>query len=721
MKTDLNLDSAMDRQSNIESGVSSMLSASNALVFDASEVPSSLCSEKQVELAARLMSDAPKDLPYAREVVRGLSVCIKRLEGEIGAVGTIAERLSDMLNFDTSDPSHGATVLALSRRKGRHLLYALLREVGLAVQSGRTLDAGPLRTIGAWCLRRLFDEFQPSGTAIANIRKLILRTNSDSTRSWSEKAQARCLLAALRGLKQALEGNQRAAIGYGLCQSEVRQVRSLTSIQRFNHAFRRRVENLIDFSTTDAVAAAGGYGTLSASSLLVAGDELLARAMNGDNQGLLCCLEAITHLPAETAMQIPLQTREIPPEGALAWIYVGDGTYSYRLFHLDERGARPAQGTEHLYEASCSFVTIRLSPSIKGLLEVLNSRNPLACNLGDLVGPVGHHPRAAVVGKGAYRATSRRIQESIPTLLIQSGLHRWPVALATTSQFLATRGRRAYGVCRGSRIQKAANHAYQLLGWSTAGEPEVETFVGSYVTPKAASVTNALNFLCTRADLSAANESTHDQIVAKLNRHAEWLAMILALSLCLRPWHHYKLRASELITGHTAHFEDKDIHVFKGPGVPVAKMLNLVAIGWFNLCANVVARLKTLGDSPCLVLASRIEAQTIDKSSTDCIFTVDAIGRLQPVGHLVWTQALPEYIRLLPNFARHFWPLRLIDQGINQTEIDVLMRHQFDDLPLGSIYQLKSTERVLKKLRMALDSEINKLCLLVPSSFGVQE
>jgi hypothetical protein len=616
---------------------------------------------------------------------------------------------------EQTNAAQGATLLALSRRKGRHLLFALLREVGLAARAGRVLDSSLLRTLGAWCLRRLLIDYHPPADAVAKLKQALLFPAQQSGNGWSTKAQARCLLAALRGLKQAIAENHRAAAGYGLKQSTVLIVQSNSPVGIFNRAYRRRTENLIDFSTTDAVAAAGGHDTLAAGALRVAGQELLHMAQLGDHCALLVCLEAITHLPSDTALRIPVKTGEKPHQDALAWLDVRNGTYCQVLYRIKEKGGKPQTGSEDLYERTTQLVTIRLSPPLANLLRrLMQQAKGEVTSLADLTGHVGHHPRSSVVGTGPYRVTARRIQESIPTLLLQGGALRWPVAIATNSQFLATAGRRAYGVCSAREIQKTMNQAYKLLGWPEAPIPDIDELVGSMVTPRPESITSALNYLSGRANDCSNSAGSREKVVRCLNTHAEWFSMFLALALALRAWQVYKIRADELLAGDTALFDDKDVHEHKGPGNPVAVLMKFAVGGWFALCQTATAQLEALGDFESLALATRIKSQQANKSSTACFFTIDAVGRLTPMGHLTWMSVLPANIRLLPNFARHFWPMQLMELGIKQVDIDIQMRHRFDALTPGSSHMVTISAKVMKNIRTAIDRVLSDLKIQIP-------
>ena len=685
--------------------------ASNEARFVDDEKPSDMQS---IEAAVRLMSDAPLDLPNRTEVLTALAAAVRTLQHEIDGASALATRIESQIATEHVKSAEGATLLSMSRRKGKHLIYALLREVGLALIAGRSLDPQLLKTLGGWVVHRLLDDYHPSSHTISNLRKALLHPSEKSNGGWSTKAQARCLISTLRGLQDALSKNKVVAQGYGLIASKVTIRTQKTSVEIFNHKYRRRIEDLIEFSTVDAIAAAGGHDTLASGALQAAGAELFQMSLHSDLTALLVCLEIITHLPSETALCIPIQCGDSPPAGALAWFDLDAGNYCQLLYHLLEKGAQPQAGTEHLYESASQVVTIPLPPSILRVLQQLKTQAKVEVNnLRDLLGPAGHHPRSAVVGNGGYRVTSRRLQESVPALLLQRGEHRWAVALATSSHFLITRGRRAYGCGRATRVQQVMNTAYRLLGWAPAILIVSDELVGSRVTPTSLAVKEALNYLGERANREVCTGS-RDQIIRCINARAEWYSMLLALGLSLRKWVQYRIRADELIAGREVHFDDKNVHNVKSLGVPVSGIVSEATRGWVSVCQAALAQLRVLADDKSLALAELIEGQIANLSSTDCIFTIDAIGRCTPVGHGTWRQALPQNMRLLENFARHFWPLQLMDRGLEQVAIDLLMRHAFDGLPEGSIFNTKVPVLVKRRLRAAMEGVIADLGLVIP-------
>ena len=694
-------------------------SASNDADFEfAGGLPIALRNLTEVVGACQQMLDAPQDLPMSERALPGLAAGLRILESNFPGLTLVAARIECATVVATGSAAAGATVLALSRRIGMHLLYSLAIHAGDALNKSEPLDRTALGIFGAWCLRRLFDDSCPPNSAIAKVVAVLVRPKGKLATEWSDKARNRAHERALRNLDEAITKNEATAARYGLGKVTPRLARSNDPIDILNREFRRRVENLVDFASQDAVCAAGGYDTLLAPGLRDAGSELMARVRVGDKQAVLVCLEIITHLTSETTLKIPLQVADEPPKRALIWIDVRGGVYCQTLYRLIERGARPSTATAHLYEESSQIVRVLLSPPLREfLLAEMISTGWTAANMGELLGAVGHHPRSAVVGNGVYRCTARRLQESVPALLLDSGHHRWPVAQATNSHYLVSRGRPSYGTCQASAIDIVVNEAYRLLGWPPVAGKQSEELVGSFTTPKAESISRALNFLADEADSSARHDADLAQLVRILNCHAQWISLLLALGYALRRWLTYALPGDELRAGASIHFDDKDVHQHKGPPVPTSDFVASALCGWYALSQSVAASLHALGDSRGQNLADRMDARFGDIASLESVFTIDAAYRLEPVGCHTWGAVLPEHIRLHPSFARQFWPMQLMKLSVEQQLIDILMRHQTDGLHPGTSYSVKMIRGATKRLRERMDEVLLALALRMPTSF----
>jgi hypothetical protein len=677
--------------------------------------PTGLMSEHQVVEASRLMLDGPLDMPARADAMLGLSASLAALEPELPSVASLLTKISELRSSFTASPAESAVVVSLSRRKGHFLHYALAIEIGSAIKNGRSLDSELLKIFGINCLRHLLSGYEPSPLAISNLRHGLLFALSKNSQSWSKGARSRALNKARNGLSLALECNQKAAEEYGLSSKLIRSELSSDPIQIFNRAYRRRVENLIDFATLDAVAAAGGYDTLSPSGLLYSGETVLNKALTGDRGAFVVGLEVVTHLTSEGVLQIPIKRGDFPPAGALAWLDVDSGIYAQVLYRIREQGAKVDPGMEPLYEVTTQVVSIHLSPPFhKLLVDMDRASGGVAENVEGLTGAVGHCSRSSVVKGAGYRITARRIQESLPTLLIQDGYHRWPVALATNSHFLVTRGRRAYGACRSESIDKVIDRVYQLLGWPRPTGTYKSELVGTPTVPKAECISQCLNYLCDRADRLSTGMDTYEGVCLALQAHAAWLAMLESLAFALRRWLVYDIKIEQVVKGDPVKFNDKDVHEHQGPGVPAVTIVSDSVMGWMRLCHQAIALLNGLADADSLDLANCLEKYLTSHGAEFGIVTVDALGVLKPIGYKTWHDILPENIRLQANFSRQFWPLKLMDHDVEQVVMDLLMRHQLDSLPPGTSRSVKSMTRSMRILRAAMEAVMFSLNLRIP-------
>lgn len=674
-------------------------------------------SPEQFIGACRQMLDAPEDLPTSGKSFLGLAAALYALDANVPVARMLADQVRASMPEADAIAAEGATLLSMRGRAGRHLLYALSIQIGNALQKSQPLNDVALGIFGAWCLRRLLEDDHPTGSAIARLSKALVQPNSLSATTWSDKARSRAHALALRNLVEAIKKNEAAAAQYGLRDATPRVVRAMDPISIANRMVRRRTENLIHFATKDLVAGAGGYGTLSEPGLKSAGRELMAGVKAGDKKKAMACLEVVTHLPSKTLLKVPIQIGDQPPTGALAWLNLQKGCYCQTLHKIIERGARPEIGTEHLYEATTQVVTVWLSPPLLKLLRALfNAGGGTANCVEALLGEVAHDPHSAVAGQGAYRYTARRIQESVPTHLLAKGHYRWPVALATNSQFLVSLGRSSYGTCRATDIDAAVSESCSLLGWPKPDGGQTERLVGTFTTPRPQSITAALNFLSEEADEIALDTSNLNVARNFFNRHAVWMSMFLSLAYALRNWVRFALPASELRAGAGLHFDDKNVHAQKGHAVPTAQLVFEVITGWYSFGESFAKTMQESSDAQCRNLALRISERLADSESVESIFTIDAVGRLEPVGSHTWRSALPTSLKLRPNFARQFWPMQLTCRSVEQQLIDILLRHQMDGLHPGSSHSVKRGAETSVRLGAEMNEVLKSLGLHIPGS-----
>ena len=682
---------------------------------DIAELPFALRDLAALAKVCRAMLDAPVDLPLGDLALKGLEIAINSLADRHPKLRALAKRISDIQREQPLGVSEGATLMALQRRLGRHQLYAAALAIARNSDS-RSIDSVVVETLGARFALRIFRDVQPARTATALAIAAITNPTGQHASAWSSSARARACTLAERRLLEALQLNPSVAEGYGLVDLAPHVVRSIDPIEVFNREFLRRTENLEDYACLAMVAATGGNGTLSPNLLRESGDMLLSRVRTGDPSAALVCLEVVSHLTSEIVLKLPVQLGAVPPTGALAWLNIPTGEYCYVLYKVTERAARPSAETRHLYEDTVQVVTIPLTPPLADFYrQAARVATGTPANVVELIGEVGHHPRSAVVGSGVYRVTARRLQESVPAVLIAAGHHRWPVALVTNSSFLVARGRPVYGACRSGAIDRTVAAACKALDWPVPAAVGRLDLIGSFTTIKPESIRRVFQHLCQRTQDAGEIDSV-DSAILLLNRHAAWIAALLALVLALRRWLEYNLDGYELRYEAGCRVNDKDVHAQKGLAVPLVRLVGQVLKGWDALVRMVAVALMSMGDLRGIELAHRLEQWLGEGRRTMAAFTVNSADELEPVGYLAWNNALPPNIRVRPSFGRQFWPLQLMDRGIEQLLIDVLTRHQIDGLYVGSSNRVDVVAESLERLRAAMEESLEALAISVPGA-----
>ena len=199
-------------------------------------------------------------------------------------------------------------------------------------------------------------------------------------------------------------------------------------------------------------------------------------------------------------------------------------------------------------------------------MSLLRSRcqgsNAAVLPLKQLVPEAGHHPRATVAGGTGYKTTARRIQETLPALLLQQGHGRWPVLLATNSPYLVSAGRDSYGLCRSQTIDRCVGAIHLAMKWPQPVGRHRAALIGSRTVPIPKSITELLNHLAAIAERDWRGCETPADAVASLRACAPWMAGVLALLLALRMRLEYKVPAGALLTRDRVRFNDKHGEAF---------------------------------------------------------------------------------------------------------------------------------------------------------------
>ena len=672
------------------------------------ELPRGLRTRTDVADAVRQALDAPADLALLEHAIRGTVLAVRSIDPMFRGCDLLACCIEDVELGLMCSVSAGATKLALKGRQERHLMYYAATRIGALAAPPQLV----LQWFGCQVVLRLFNAAEPSPTAIAAAMAELSAERSEDGRpdSWLRRVST-----AERKLEQVIDRQPRTAEALGLRPPKRVESQLLDPVAVFNDVFKRRQNDLKTYATKRARSGGGGYGTFCSQALTRHGGEVMDGIRAGCTSSMTAALEIVTTLPSESLLKLPVQCGIAPPESALAWLDLQHGRFCHVLHQVTERGLRPPPGTEHLYEQTIQITSVYLSPPLVEQLRALATKCASPPNiLNDILGDATHSPRSAVVQGGSYAITVRRMQESVPPLLLDRGLHRWPISLVTSSRALVSVGRPFYGACRTLDVNRANEAQHIVLDWPVPSMPDDGSLIGAFTVPTVSAVSGALNFLVDRADRNP-DAGTLPSIVKQVNAAGDWLGMLWALAFALRRWIGYSIARAGIVAG-AALVDDKDAHVFKGVALPVLPIIKDMLQAWEALILDAIGRLHQIGSDEACRLADKL-GLALKTGIDGCpIFQIRGDLELAAVGYLCWHEALPLHLRLVPNFARQFWSFHLLLQDVPQLVADVLMRHQVADLHPGSTAHCMCIREIHAELLGAMQPVMERLGLRIPAA-----
>lgn len=672
-------------------------------------------SQEHLRATALGLLDAPPDTP-------NLNIAYLTLLSAIQTASNLDVRLIDLhkalSSFVQSEPNHhGSGINPLMKRRGSHRLYSIALDFGHRLKSGAFIAKDALSTFGFWMIRANLTGWQPSGSSAASLKHA-------SHEKQTSKRTLRAMRRAQESIEELIEVRGKFWLGHTYALASQTDGSNLQSDQaKFNRLFRRRFHNLFQHASLNSQAGSHSNETLSLNRLKAIGQELSTQVLAGDLRAIHECLECITHLPSATVSLLPMGGSNQLHNKTLAWIDHVAGTYNYHLFFLSERGAKPLPETEALYVQTTALVTIKLPEFLTDAIAQAASIQLFQTGVvKDFLGDHTRDPRANLQAGDGFKTTVRKIQDSVPTHLIANGAHRFLVSLATSSPYLVSKGRSAYGFCKSSDIQATVDQAYSLLGWPSERvacslETEVR-LIGSRVTPSVEAVEKAATVLSVHADQASANKAeTWRDLTNALNAHTAWLCFFIAFCLALRKANSYDATILQLSVDSSVSIHHKESHAAKSPQLPVVAELNVWVKSWLRYCRRVAEKLLLIGDPKSQEIAKAIK-QWLEAADTNALFEVTVDGRLVRVGDKTWRNALPKRYKLVANFGRHFWPSHLIEKGALQSQIDLLLRHQLELTSQASAVNARRRVRDLDKLKSIISSVLSEMRLSIPREFN---
>lgn len=671
-------------------------------------------------LAANL--GAPVDRPRFEMSLSAVATAAQYLADEIAGVNQASVHIAQLALLGRRTAAPGAARKPLSRRRGRHLLYALLIGLGERLRTGASVDQQALQITAAWSLRAILTGWMPAPKPLAQVSAVVLRPDSTTAKAWTSRGRGKCLRLALAALRTAIEASPQAARDIGLVVPESSAPLLLTPVEHAAVLVRKRLNGLQTNAGRRAVGGAGGHGTLVAEAIAEVGRHLTEGMLAGDKQALIHYLWIVTHLSEHVTAELPLTRGEDDHLNALAWLAVDKSEYCYRLYRLEDCGADPGKYSVSNFETTEQVVRLKLSP-VAGemLLQIDIAAGRDASNLRQLLGMSEVSSRSSLTGRNAYRITVRRVQESIPVLLLERGGNRWPILLATSSPFLVSVGRHSYGACPNRAIQAEFVKVHELLGVPPPRGPVRDVLIGSRITPKRVAVQSLLGHLREQADRNWCGLDDRHSVLRSIRAVAPWMSCIEALSLARRKRLVYEGTRSPASGGMEILVNDKKVSEKNPLPLPVCSLLKQAGACYRTILQRALETLRRYDDMESQD-AVQVLSDVLNDASPWQVLDVDATWRLVPAGYLTWHNAAPQSLRLPGNFARQFWPLQALLLELPQRLLDVLMRHYLADLHLGGATATVAKKHIRARLLRMLDQAMAALEFeLPPCLLGFEE
>jgi hypothetical protein len=588
-------------------------------------------------------------------------------------------------------------------RSKSHPLYRTLLKVEKIKVVQQANWSVAMAVLGVWLLRNYISNDEPNPGSCNT-----LINSAKPYGSVALKTLDRMLSRGINALLVASELHPQRAASVGLAAPTTKHqnVSNKNPDHKYRISLKRHFSILQFFPSDTSIQASGGHGTLSSKALKATGLSLKARVQTGETEGIVYCLMALTWLTPELLGKLPIQSDQ---SSSPAWLDIEKGIFFYNFELVAEKRELSASDPVDLYEKSEQYVAVRLPKFLVAELRqrmknltVLLGQRPLV--LGDICECGSVNPRSRVVDSQGYRVSIRRIEETVSMVALQAGHHRMPVALATGAFWLISRGRKAYSICTAKRVDAAISAIHQGLGWEKEGIafPSVaQTNVGSSVCPTREGLVKVMAFLRCRAE---EHEINLDEDY--LNWMAGLTSFTVSLCLALRDRVAYPIDWTVLFRDDFVQFDDKGVHMDPSEPLPVVFQLKTVLRKWRSAVSQVIQHQMQTYPVPLWVDKIR-ELSNADGCP---LFQVVGSAVVVGAGTATWRDRLPPSLKLVPNFARHYWPHVLMQRNVPQKIVDLLMRHQIDFLPQVGVNVQASLHSQQEVLRAAMEAELAEIC-----------
>jgi hypothetical protein len=419
------------------------------------------------------------------------------------------------------------------------------------------------------------------------------------------------------------------------------------------------------FADNKQTQAVRDWSTLSEPAFKHDAKELYDKANRLDSYAIAVILASILGLPLHWAVQTPILDNRL--ENWILGIDVAQGLIKLDINSVFKGRAKVNEITSEAYENSSSILVKPLPRFLHELLiELIKSNHNNPITIGELLNfDVGtnkqtnfNHSRF-INSVAKFSIHTCRIDRFLACVLAND------YRSITTSKFYYTR------ISRES-VWNASNKLFKEVGWGVAAA-FVEGFsAGSMVVPKDSIVEEVFqDLLCKLESLRPPNRASIKNLLVFHDSFCRYNASLAIFCLALRNSNPIPLQSAD-IRAESRYVLIDDKHSHEEASLQAVAMTNVLRSQldcWYQHCVCMISRLTKLGyqDKKFMGLLQGV----VDRNKTPLFFvskpsyevSVASIGK-------TWS------IKLVENFARHFWQNKFNQFGLPSRFSSAHLRHQ---------------------------------------------
>jgi hypothetical protein len=433
--------------------------------------------------------------------------------------------------------------------------------------------------------------------------------------------------------------------------------------------------------------------------------QLLAKLESGCSNSLQTLLSFCIGLPWHLCRDVQI-TYGDRPQAEVVWIDAGSGL----IFTDLSETLKTLGAATHRSHLETSLLLVRPLPqSIAELLQATVARNPLIQRVSDFETSRSTSRRKLNMPRLHWSDSLAQMLASAPAAALKATGRKDLAALCTLGFGLITKADLHYLVFKNDEIFQACDDFYRAIGMGPAIEPKLgsETHFGSRRTPDEQWIKDT--FEAAAKDIKAnrcGRRYTLNSLCRHHNSFAQYIYLLLQFVSGARHTKHATFSAMTWQPeGSFGLIEDKPVGKYRGL-VPlpipltIAHQLKLWHAHLYSL-ARRIEKLQMRNFQDC---QARI-ATILRGDDINLLFTINEDGIALPIAaKKVFVGRLKD---MNPDFARHYWPGKLMQLQLSFEDAQVFLRHEQRGLSRDVFAEPQW--HVLQRLATGIDQGLRQL------------